>query len=251
VASGCSSPTMKWMDIWSSISGCRIIRTSRLDFGAGGGGVQLTKVKSTDYSPPSLIPNPLAPEHKPTYCFITNFDILPSVCICPMSFLMHLWFAVFLLLFSSTATALRRKHTSLRFSRRAFLYCAVLSPNIFFISVFFCQGEGMMIHSVVRRGREIRSFFQSELFTGSEIVLPFSVSSIHAFTRKPLSRCLYLLPRLPVTSVIHSTRPSITCFRKKFLCKMCPIELAFLLFSVCMIFIFFFTPCNASSFLTP
>ena len=40
---------------------------------------------------------------------------------------------------------------------------------------------------------------------------------------------LCLLPRLPVTFIRSSIFPSITCFRRQFLHKMCPIQLAFLL----------------------
>ena len=47
------------------------------------------------------------------------------------------------------------------------------------------------------------------------------------------SSCLRLISCLPVTS-ISPTIPSITCFRKQFLRKMWPIQLAFLLFTVCI-----------------
>jgi hypothetical protein len=50
------------------------------------------------------------------------------------------------------------------------------------------------------------------------------------------SSCLLLL-RLPVTSTLLSIFPSITCFRRQLVCKMWPIQLAFLLFIVGMIFI--------------
>ena len=47
------------------------------------------------------------------------------------------------------------------------------------------------------------------------------------------SSCLYLLLRLPITSVLPSMVPSIMCFRRQFLHKMWPIQLAFLHFVVC------------------
>ena len=47
------------------------------------------------------------------------------------------------------------------------------------------------------------------------------------------SSCLHLLP---LTSVLPSVFPSITCFRRQFLYKMWPIQLAFLIFTVCGIF---------------
>ena len=41
--------------------------------------------------------------------------------------------------------------------------------------------------------------------------------------------CLLLLPHLPVTSMLPSIFPSITCFRKQFQRQMLPIHLTFLL----------------------
>jgi hypothetical protein len=43
------------------------------------------------------------------------------------------------------------------------------------------------------------------------------------------NKCLCLLPRLPITSVLPSIFPSITCLRAHFLRKMWPIKLAFFL----------------------
>ena len=44
--------------------------------------------------------------------------------------------------------------------------------------------------------------------------------------------------------------PSVTCSRRQFLPKMWPIQLAFLLFAVCRVFLSSLAPCNTSSFLT-
>ena len=46
------------------------------------------------------------------------------------------------------------------------------------------------------------------------------------------STCLRLLPSLPVTSILPSIFPSITCFRRQFLRKVWPIQLTFLMFIV-------------------
>jgi hypothetical protein len=54
---------------------------------------------------------------------------------------------------------------------------------------------------------------------------------------RPSSSCLHLFPRLPVISILPSNFHSITCFRRQFLRKMWPIEIAFLLFIVCRIFL--------------
>jgi hypothetical protein len=60
------------------------------------------------------------------------------------------------------------------------------------------------------------------------------------------SSCLRLLPHLAITCIF----PSITCFRRQFLHKMWPIQLASLLFIVCRMFLSSFTLYNTSSFLT-
>jgi hypothetical protein len=70
----------------------------------------------------------------------------------------------------------------------------------------------------------------------------FNFRYLLVFLMSPTSY-LRLLPRLPVTFIF----PSITCFRKHFLHKMWPIQLAFLLFIVCTIFPSL-TLCNTSFF---
>jgi hypothetical protein len=47
------------------------------------------------------------------------------------------------------------------------------------------------------------------------------------FSLRSSSSCLHLFPRLSVTSILPSIFPSITCFRRQFLRKMWPIQLAF------------------------
>ena len=60
------------------------------------------------------------------------------------------------------------------------------------------------------------------------------------------SNCVCLLPRLPVTSIF----PSVMCFRWQSLRKMWPIQLAFLLYSVCLIFHFSLSLCSTFLSLT-
>ena len=64
------------------------------------------------------------------------------------------------------------------------------------------------------------------------------------------SSFLRLLPCLLVTSISPFIFPSITCFRKQFLCKMWPIQLAFRFLISCRIFLCSLTLSNTSSFLT-
>jgi hypothetical protein len=75
--------------------------------------------------------------------------------------------------------------------------------------------------------------------TASSFNFHYSLSSL-----KLSSSFLRLLPRLPVTSILPSIFPSISCFRRQFLCKMWPIQLAFLLFTVCRIFLSSLALCN-------
>jgi len=70
------------------------------------------------------------------------------------------------------------------------------------------------------------------------------------FSLRSSGSSLRLLPRLPITSILPSIFPSITCFRRQFLRKVWPIQLAFLHFTVCTIFLSSLTPCNTLSFLT-
>jgi len=60
------------------------------------------------------------------------------------------------------------------------------------------------------------------------------------------SSFLRLLPRLLVTSISPFIFPSITCFRRQFLCKMWPIQLAFRFLISCRIFLCSLTQSNTS-----
>jgi len=64
------------------------------------------------------------------------------------------------------------------------------------------------------------------------------------------SSLLRLLPRLLATSISPFIFPSITCFRRQSLRKMCPIQLAFRFLISCRIFLCSLTLSNTSSFLT-
>jgi hypothetical protein len=59
------------------------------------------------------------------------------------------------------------------------------------------------------------------------------------------SSCLRLIPLLPSNLYFLQT-----CFRKQFLRKIWPIQLAVLHFNLCRIFLSFLILCNASSFFT-
>jgi hypothetical protein len=52
----------------------------------------------------------------------------------------------------------------------------------------------------------------------------------HVLSLRSSSSCLSFLPHLPITTILASTFPSITCFKRQFLRNMWPIQLAFLLF---------------------
>ena len=62
---------------------------------------------------------------------------------------------------------------------------------------------------------------------------------------KSSSICLRLLPHISIPSLLPSTFPSVTCFKKHFLRQNITNLLAFLLCIVCRIYLPFLTPCNA------
>jgi hypothetical protein len=69
----------------------------------------------------------------------------------------------------------------------------------------------------------------------------------HVLSPRSSSNCLRLLPRLLVTSIRPCIFPSITCFRRQFLRKICPIQLAFRFLISCRIFLCSLTLSNTSS----
>jgi len=77
-----------------------------------------------------------------------------------------------------------------------------------------------------------------------------SASSFNFYYPFHFVRCLRLLPRLPVTSILPPICPSITCFRRQFLSKMWPSQLSIHLFVVCRICLTSSPLCNTTSFLT-
>jgi len=85
--------------------------------------------------------------------------------------------------------------------------------------------------------RQVQGPLQSEFSTECDLVLPLLIPSI-LFFLKAISSCLCFLPRLPVKSILPSILPSITCFSRQFLHNMWQIQLNFLLFNVCGIFLF-------------
>jgi hypothetical protein len=68
--------------------------------------------------------------------------------------------------------------------------------------------------------RQVHSLFQSEFSTKYDLVLPLLISNSPIFSLRSPSSFLRLLPRLPVTSILPSMFPSITCLRRQFVHKM-------------------------------
>jgi hypothetical protein len=67
---------------------------------------------------------------------------------------------------------------------------------------------------------------------------------------RSFSNFLRLIPRLLVSSICPFILPSITCFRRQFLRKIWPIQLAFRFLISCRIFLCSLTLSNSSSFLS-
>ena len=66
---------------------------------------------------------------------------------------------------------------------------------------------------------------------------------------RPSSSFLLILPRLLVTSISPFIFPSITCFRRQFLRKVSPIQLAFRFLISCRMFLCSLTLSNTSPFM--
>ena len=90
-----------------------------------------------------------------------------------------------------------------------------------------------------------RSFLHTVRPSKSSFNMQYPLLSLRS-----LGSCLPLLPRLPVTSILPSTFPSITCLRRQFHRNVWPIQLADLLFIVYRTFLSSLSLCNTSSFLT-
>jgi hypothetical protein len=90
--------------------------------------------------------------------------------------------------------------------------------------------------------RQVRSLFQSEFSTECDLVVNFKCLEFYPF--------LKVIQQLLTSSSSSSLHfyPSITCFRRQFLRKMWPIQLAFLLFIACTIFHSSCTLCNPSNY---
>ena len=83
-----------------------------------------------------------------------------------------------------------------------------------FIPLCLTTGPKPLLKRVLRRLRSSASSFDLQY-------TPFALRSS--------SSCLLLILHLPVTSLLPTIFPSITCFRRQFLRKMWPIQSAFLL----------------------
>jgi hypothetical protein len=109
-----------------------------------------------------------------------------------------------------------------------YCYCQFIS---------YCYSQFIIPYSVLRQAH---SFFNREFCTDCGPVLTLSFSLISS------SSCLRLLPRLPFISILPSICHSVMCFRRQFLRKMWPSQLAFLPFITCRIFLSPLKVCNTS-----
>ena len=89
---------------------------------------------------------------------------------------------------------------------------------------------------------------QSEFSTERDLVFPLSIYSIMSFPEVHQVVVLLLLPRLPVTSIFPSIFRPVTCFRRQFLHNIGPVQLFFLRFVACWIFLSSFSLCNTVFF---
>jgi hypothetical protein len=110
-------------------------------------------------------------------------------------------------------------------------------------------------YMAIVKGKPAQCLTVSTLCTASSSIQKFSVYlcllwiweqtaflfqfPVPLFSWRSSNSWLRLLPRLPVTYILPLIFHSITCFRRQFLRQMWPIQLAFLLFTVCRIFLSF------------
>jgi hypothetical protein len=87
------------------------------------------------------------------------------------------------------------------------------------------------IHSVVQLPTVPQPLPNRVLHTARSSASSFNLQC-PVFPLRSSTNCLRLLPRFPLTSILPSIFPSITCFRRQFLRKMWPTQLAYLLFIV-------------------
>ena len=92
-------------------------------------------------------------------------------------------------------------------------------------------------HSVVCLGADSQPLPKRVLHAARSSASSFNILCLLVSLRSS-SSCLRLLSRHPITSILPSSFPSIACFRRQFLRKMWPIQLAFLPFPVRRIFLF-------------
>ena len=116
-----------------------------------------------------------------------------------------------------------------------------------FLSSFECRYNSFIQYSV---WRQVQSLLQND----SSTIVRSRASSFKwqypLLYLRSSSSFLRLIPRLLITSISSFIFPSITCFRRQFLCKMWPIQLAFRFLISCRIFLCSLTLSNTYSFLT-
>ena len=117
--------------------------------------------------------------------------------------------------------------------------------NIIYLRQIVCFRSFIIIMFL----QQLHSLSQSEFFRVQSSASSFKAKN-PLFSLRSSSNCLHFLPLHPVNCILPSIFPSTTCFRRQFLHKMWPIQLGFLLFIVCKIFLFSLTLCNTSSFPT-
>jgi len=98
-------------------------------------------------------------------------------------------------------------------------------------------------HSVVCLTRAPQPFPQRVLHRVRSSASSFNVQ-YPLLSLRSSNSCLRLLTRLPLTYIFYSIVTSITCFRRQFLRKMWPIQLAYLLSILCWIFFSYLNLCT-------
>ena len=97
------------------------------------------------------------------------------------------------------------------------------------------------IHSFIHSFILLSDLWQNYILYQSEFAIQCDSASFPfnfhypLFSLRPSSSCC-LLPLSPIISILPTIFLLITCFRKQFLCKMWPIQLASLFFKICTLY---------------
>ena len=139
-------------------------------------------------------------------------------------------------------------HSNIKFKNKSLIFSYIIA-NLLQPTGYLMHQQVSFIHSVFCLMTDPKPppkrFLHTVRSRASSFKLEYPLLSLRSS-----SSFLRLLPRLLVTSISPFSFPSKTYFRRQFLRRMWPIQLAFCFLSSCRIFLCSLTLSNTTSFLT-